>query len=157
MGRNYTIDAVREAVTLSTSIAQVLERLRLVPAGGNYATLHSLFKKYDIDTSHFLGQSINKGKQFGPRRPIEDYLSNEHSIKSWNLKKRLIKEGFKQHQCECCKGEEWNGQPIPLELHHKDGDFRNNSEENLQLLCPGCHSLTKNFGARNKNCTRTHR
>ena len=30
----------------------------------------------------------------------------------------------------------------------------NNSEENLQLLCPNCHSLTENFGARNQNCTR---
>lgn len=43
---------------------------------------------------------------------------------------------------------------VPLQLHHIDGDCLNNKEENLQLLCPNCHSLTENFGARNKNCTR---
>lgn len=31
----------------------------------------------------------------------------------------------------------------------------NNKEENLELLCPNCHSLTDNFGALNKNSTRT--
>ena len=34
---------------------------------------------------------------------------------------------------------------IPLELHHKDGDYRNNNEDNLELLCPNCHSLTSNY------------
>lgn len=43
---------------------------------------------------------------------------------------------------------------VPLQIHHVDGDCRNNIEENLQLLCPNCHALTENFGARNKNCTR---
>lgn len=39
---------------------------------------------------------------------------------------------------------------IPLEIHHIDGDYRNNKEENLELLCPNCHSLTPNFGSLNK-------
>ena len=33
----------------------------------------------------------------------------------------------------------------------------NNSEENLQLLCPNCHAMTENFGSRNKKSTRTYR
>ena len=37
------------------------------------------------------------------------------------------------------------GQPINLEIHHKDGDRTNNSLENLQLLCPNCHSYTPTF------------
>jgi 5-methylcytosine-specific restriction endonuclease McrA len=37
------------------------------------------------------------------------------------------------------------GQPINLEVHHIDGDRTNNSLENLQLLCPNCHSYTTNF------------
>lgn len=43
---------------------------------------------------------------------------------------------------------------VPLQIHHIDGDCMNNKEENLQLLCPNCHSLTENFGSRNKNATR---
>ena len=41
-----------------------------------------------------------------------------------------------------------------LQIHHKDGDCTNNTEENLQLLCPNCHAMTENFGSRNKNATR---
>ena len=34
---------------------------------------------------------------------------------------------------------------IPLEIHHKDGDYTNNVENNLELLCPNCHSLTATY------------
>ena len=44
-----------------------------------------------------------------------------------------------------------------LQIHHKDGDATNTTEENLQVLCPNCHAMTENFGSRNKNCTRGYR
>ena len=34
---------------------------------------------------------------------------------------------------------------VPLETHHKDGDYTNNNEDNLELLCPNCHSLTDTY------------
>ena len=40
---------------------------------------------------------------------------------------------------------------IPLEIHNKDGNYKNNKEENLQVLCPNCHSLTEAFKSHNKN------
>ena len=46
---------------------------------------------------------------------------------------------------------------FPLTVHHIDGDCRNNKEDNLELLCPNCHSLTGTYGAANKNSTRTYR
>jgi hypothetical protein len=39
---------------------------------------------------------------------------------------------------------------IPLELEHIDGDFSNNNENNLKLLCPNCHSLTATWKGANK-------
>ena len=36
-------------------------------------------------------------------------------------------------------------------VHHIDGNSLNNIESNLQLLCPNSHSLTENFGSRNKH------
>ncbi len=39
---------------------------------------------------------------------------------------------------------------IPLELEHIDGDFTNNKEDNLKLLCPNCHSLTATWKGANK-------
>ena len=40
-------------------------------------------------------------------------------------------------------------EPIPLELHHKDGNRYNNQLDNLMLLCPNCHALTENYRAKN--------
>ena len=62
------------------------------------------------------------------------------------LKKHLI--AARGHRCEQCKNTEWMQYPIPLEVHHKDGDRTNNSPENLSLLCPNCHSLTDNYRGR---------
>lgn len=61
-----------------------------------------------------------------------------------------------QNSCQICGWNKLNPYTglVPLQIHHIDGDCMNNSEENLQLLCPNCHSLTENFGARNQNCTR---
>lgn len=39
---------------------------------------------------------------------------------------------------------------LPLEVEHIDGDATNNKEENLTLLCPNCHSLTKTYRGANK-------
>lgn len=52
----------------------------------------------------------------------------------------LIKENG--HKCECCGLSEWMNKPITLELEHSDGNKRNNTRENLKLLCPNCHSQT---------------
>jgi Zn finger protein HypA/HybF involved in hydrogenase expression len=60
-----------------------------------------------------------------------------------------------ESKCEKCCWCEINEhtQKSPLQIHHIDGDCKNTKEENLQLLCPNCHSLTNNFGSRNKNAT----
>ena len=39
---------------------------------------------------------------------------------------------------------------IPLTVNHIDGDIENCKENNLELLCPNCHSLTPNYGRLNK-------
>ena len=42
----------------------------------------------------------------------------------------------KMLQCEQCG---YNKYPEILERHHKDRDRNNNTQENLQALCPNCH------------------
>ena len=58
---------------------------------------------------------------------------------------------IRKYSCECCGLSEWNGIPITLQAHHKDGDKTNNELENLQLLCPNCHSQTENYCSKNIN------
>lgn len=73
-----------------------------------------------------------------------------HAIKRWLLRQR-------GHQCEVCKLTEWLDQPIPLELHHIDGDAKNNTFANLQLICPNCHALTETYKAKNTGNGRAYR
>lgn len=71
------------------------------------------------------------------------------------IKKYIIKQ--RGHRCERCLNTEWLTEPIPLNLHHEDGDAYNNKPDNLLLLCLNCHGLTSNYGNRNKNSTRYYR
>ena len=56
---------------------------------------------------------------------------------------------MKENKCEVCGITEWQGAPIICELHHINGDTTDNRIENLQILCPNCHSQTDNFRRRN--------
>ena len=148
----YTEEQFRNAIESSTSIRQVLSRLNLKEAGGNYQTVKKTIKYLDLDCSHFTGQSSNKGKKFDRRRPIQDYLSNEYPIQSFKLKKRLFEEGYFEQKCYCCQNTKWNNKQIPLELEHKDGNHFNNELSNLTILCPNCHAQTSTY--RGKNITK---
>ena len=146
----YTEDELREAVKTSGSIRQVLKKLNIVAAGGNYQTTHRRIERLGIDISHFHGQAWNRGKKIGPKRPVETYLVENRLVQSNSLKKRLLTEGLKHHKCECCGITEWNGQPAPIELDHIDGNRYNNTIENLRILCPNCHAQTETYRGKNK-------
>ena len=66
--------------------------------------------------------------------------------------RRYLKEKF-DNKCQLCGWGETNffTGKVPLEVHHIDGDYTNNNEENLQLLCPNCHSLTETYKNANDN------
>ena len=44
------------------------------------------------------------------------------------------------HRCETCNNTVHNNQPIPLTVEYRDGTY-NNSEDNLELICPNCLAL----------------
>ena len=70
-------------------------------------------------------------------------------------KKRRVKEEQGQ-ACNRCGLTEWIGFQIKLEVEHKDGNTSNNVRDNLEALCPNCHSLTptwrKSKGAKKRVC-----
>lgn len=152
--RKYTEQQLRIAVKTSYSIRECLKKLCIAYHGGNYKVFHKNVKLLKIDTSHFTGQLWNKGQCFGPKRPIEDYLSNKYSIGTHSLKKRLINEKIFKTRCQNCNKSKWMKQNIPLELHHKDGNSKNNNLSNLELLCPNCHAQTDNYRGKNKKVER---
>jgi Homeodomain-like domain/HNH endonuclease len=82
--------------------------------------------------------------------PIERLLVADTYRSRHNIKLRLLGEGIKQNRCEICGLTEWLGTPLSMALHHINGDGRDNRLENLQFLCPNCHSQTPNFSARGR-------
>ncbi|MFM2269593.1 MAG: hypothetical protein RL757_3034 [Bacteroidota bacterium] len=127
----------------SKSMSEAAQQL-----GMNYKTVVSHAKRLNCFKTNQQGYGLKKIKPNVV--PIEDIFSGAHkTFQSHKLKLRLIKEEFKRHQCESCQLEVWQKQPIPLELHHIDGNRYNNSLENLKLLCPNCHALTDNYRAKN--------
>lgn len=53
-------------------------------------------------------------------------------------------------KCMVCNNTEWEGQSIPLELDHIDGNAGNCMPDNVRNLCPNCHAQTPTHKARNK-------
>lgn len=83
------------------------------------------------------------------RIPLEELLVSGRPTNRGHLKTRLLKEGLKEERCEECGLSEWRGRPLRITLHHVNGDGYDNRLENLEFLCPNCHSQTGNFAGRN--------
>jgi Zn finger protein HypA/HybF involved in hydrogenase expression len=110
-------------------------------------TLNLYLVKMKIEYS---GNQGGKGIKIDKKRMTAlEYVKSSTHIKSNSLKKKLIEEGYKEHKCEECMLIEWNGESIPIELHHIDGDKFNNNFYNLQILCPNCHAQTNNYKGKN--------
>lgn len=82
------------------------------------------------------GEETGLSGEYGISQHIRRYLMDKYSCK-----------------CQLCGWGETNPytNTVPLEIHHIDGDYKNNNEDNLQLICPNCHSLTETYKSHNKN------
>ena len=107
-------------------------------------TLKSYYKKWNIE---YKGNQGGKGKSSANKLTFEQFLASSW-VTSHKIRLRILEDKIKEHKCEQCNNTEWLGDPIPLELHHIDGDHYNNKLENLQLLCPNCHAKTNNYSVK---------
>lgn len=140
--KTFSEEEIRQIAAESRSYRDMYIRMGYAENSGSATKImKELIEKYNIDVSHFLGAGWNK-KNF-------DYSRFEIGEKhrSARLSPALIH--LRGRKCENCGLEEWLGQPINLEVHHIDGNRKNNELENLQLLCPNCHSYTPNFRSLN--------
>lgn len=146
---DWSKSKIEEAVKASISYTETLRRLNVNTRGNNADTLKKKIQEYNIDISHFTGRA--RTYKNGKEKPKEEYFVKGSTIQSSKVKARLLKDNLVEYKCALCGLSEWMGKTLVLQLHHIDGDSSNNTLENLQLLCPNCHSQTDNYcGSANK-------
>lgn len=133
------------AINVSSSMRSCAEILGL-----SFSSFKRYAEKYGIYKPNQGGKGTKKkpGKSFAL---IDIFAGGHKNYGSSKLKKRLIDEKYKENKCESCGiSSTWNSKPINLELDHINGDNKDNSLNNLRILCPNCHSQTDTFRGRSK-------
>ncbi|MFJ6082966.1 HNH endonuclease signature motif containing protein [Streptomyces sp. NPDC092369] len=155
-GAKWTREVLEPVVARSTSVNEVLRQLGLDPVGGHHTNISRRIKAYGLDTSHFTAVARTERQRYNQRRRtaeeilVEDTSTHATRVPSSRLK-RAMREREVAERCALCGIEPvWWGEPLPLEVDHIDGDWRNNRIENLRLLCPNCHSTTDSYRGRGK-------
>lgn len=143
------INLVKNCKTMS----ELLRHFGMENKGGNYKTCKSRIDQLQINTSHFLSrtQSSNLTRQITKEHVLEK-LTKDSSCNRTDLKKRLVKFGILKYECAKCKNNGiWENKKLTLQLEHKNGISNDNRIENLEFLCPNCHSQTDTFAGRSLN------
>ncbi len=151
--RKWKAEDLNKVVKNSYSLREVIVKLGLVPAGGNYQQVKRVIEEQGLSTKHFTGQGWRKNRTFSfvPRKSLKEILVKNSDFQSYKLKKRLYREGIKKPECELCDwAEQAQDGRIPVELDHINGDRKDNRLQNLRILCPNCHSLQSTHRGRNQ-------
>ena len=110
------------------------------------------FYKYANQFNCYKPNQGRKGyhKKKTSKIKTQDILDGKYpNYHTYKLKNRILNEQIKEHKCECCGNTMWMDKPIPLELHHKNGDRTDHTLSNLMLLCPNCHAQTNTYRGKN--------
>lgn len=115
---------------------------------------------------------VNRSTKYCDNKCQSDYQYKQY-IKQWKdgevdgmrgryqLSKHIVRYLFEKYDYKCsrCGWSEINPftKITPLETEHIDGNYENNEESNLTLLCPNCHSLTSTYKGANKGNGRKER
>ncbi|MFJ7048891.1 HNH endonuclease signature motif containing protein [Streptomyces sp. NPDC101112] len=155
-GSRWTRDILQAAVSASTSTCEVLRRLGLQVVGGHHAHIGRRIKAYGIDTSHFVTVVRTERMRDNRRRRtpqeilVQDTSAHATRTPSTRLRRAMLEVGIDERCSLCGIAAIWLGEPLPLEVDHINGDWRDNRIENLRFLCPNCHSTTDTYRGRSK-------
>ncbi len=155
----YTKEILENLANSSKSFAEVTRKLGIHYNGGSFGYLKSRFQLFGIDFNHFTKQGTNDGsksKAYFINRQIKTshlVLKPEGATRTRThlLKRDLLDQGVSYVCYKCGQLPEWKGKPLTLQIEHKNGKPWDNRQENLEFICPNCHTQTDTFGPKNKH------
>lgn len=104
--------------------------------GKTYEEYYGKEKARQLKENH---SKILKGKFIREKNPF--WKGDKATSKgAYHQRARTYKKGY----CEICKKMKHEIKNGRLEVHHKDGDIKNNNPKNLQTLCNRCHQIVDN-------------
>ncbi|MFI1033562.1 HNH endonuclease signature motif containing protein [Streptomyces sp. NPDC020951] len=145
----HTEERLRAAVAASTSFKDVVRLLGISQVGGNQTHISRRIATFGIDTSHFV--TARRGRPKGSLGgPLCLRTAADGRVPGDRLRRALLQSGVEERCTMCDTGPERNGRPLRLEVDHVNGDWWDNRQENLQLLCPNCHAVTDTYRGRKR-------
>ena len=138
--KEFTKEQIEDAISKTKSMIEAARYLNI-----SRDKFKKLAQQYNLFVPNQSGKGISKKKIYTDK----EIFSNQGCVVSSSVLIKRLKQ-IREWKCDCCGLTEWMGKPLSLEIHHIDGNRYNNNLDNLQILCPNCHSLTNNWSSRNQ-------
>jgi len=167
MERNILEEKLKKGLSLRQIARETSKGLTTIRYWVKKYELIVNIKNKEVKKCNFCDKELKgRNKKYCNNKCQVSYQKNEifEEIKNGNLelndrwyKKYLIEEYGEK--CMKCNWNEVNQvtKKVPIELEHKDGNSKNNHLDNLELLCPNCHSLTSTYKGLNRGNGRNKR
>lgn len=145
--RTWTDEELAEAVKESFAYSQVAVKMGLHPGNKTCAAVRDKIRELNLDISHFVPGRRKTGIPGVSGWTVpDDRLFIVGTVFNTNHKRRYL--AIVKYECRNCGLSEWLGEKLILQVDHVDGDRKNNTLENLRLMCPNCHSQTETWSRR---------
>lgn len=145
----WTRENLEAALVGAVTYSDILQNLGLKQIGRNNQTLQKYMKLYGLE---FTSRPWLK-RDYTPFRKLDDvdlYVANSATSRGV-IRRRILADKLIPYQCtKCGNVGQWNGETISLQLEHKNGINDDHRLENLEFLCPNCHSQTSSWAGRNR-------
>ncbi|MFE0631022.1 HNH endonuclease [Streptomyces sp. NPDC058864] len=148
-GGRWTRELLADAVAVSTNMYEVLRHLGVEAVGGQHTHISRRVRGFGIDTSHFVTRPRGTSRRHDEIL-VRQEAGSARRVHSDRLKRAMLTRGIAERCALCGTEPVWCGRPLPLEVDHLDGDWRDNRLANLRLLCPNCHATTDTYRGRGK-------